>query len=216
MHDFVYSLDSAAPCRADWNPVTKQFVAPDDLFIRNGEFVLPHRLWSLAAPSVLSALFATLTGGSLSAQADSLAALGGVWIYVEDRTQGRALERLGPPMSSSFSMRVESDAVILTRGHGSGHTNVRVPLDGTVTEVADSNQVERDSGLVYVAQPNGSKPTEFVHTELTPTRAVFANPRHNYPKRIVYLLSAEGVLTATIACTMGGTLRGFEFRREGK
>jgi hypothetical protein len=58
--------------------------------------------------------------------------------------------------------------------------------------------LERDGGLVYVAQPGGATPTEFVLTKLTTTRAVFDNPRHDYPKRIVYELSPEGGLRAAI------------------
>ncbi len=46
------------------------------------------------------------------------------------------------------------------------------------------------------------------------TRAVFDNPRHDYPKRIVYELSAEGGLSATIGFMKGGTPRRFEFKRE--
>ena len=75
--------------------------------------------------------------------------------------------------------------------------------------------VERDGGLVYIAQPDGAAPTEFVLTELSPTRAVFDNPRHDYPKRIVYELSAEGGLSATIGFTKGGSPRRFQFKREG-
>ncbi|MBC8064376.1 MAG: hypothetical protein H7Y17_06070 [Chlorobia bacterium] len=75
--------------------------------------------------------------------------------------------------------------------------------------------VERDGGLVYIAQPNGATPTEFVMTEFSAKKAVFENPRHDYPKRIVYELSAEGGLTATIGYTKGGTPRRFEFKREG-
>ncbi|MGV3616737.1 MAG: DUF6265 family protein [Fimbriimonas sp.] len=75
--------------------------------------------------------------------------------------------------------------------------------------------VERDGGLVYIAQPNGAAPTEFVLTELSTTRAVFDNPRHDYPKRIAYELSAEGGLTASIGFTKGGSPRRFEFKREG-
>ena len=63
----------------------------------------------------------------------------GDWIYVEDRTEGRTLEQLGPPMASSFSMRVEEGAVILN-GHGSGHKDVRVALDGSVTERPDEDK----------------------------------------------------------------------------
>jgi len=74
--------------------------------------------------------------------------------------------------------------------------------------------VERDGGLVYAAQPGGAAPTEFVLTELGTTRAVFENPRHDYPKRIVYELSAEGHLSASIGFAKGGSPRRFEFKRE--
>jgi Domain of unknown function (DUF6265) len=294
----------------------------------------------LATPGILGAPSTALASDARSAQADGLRALDGEWIYVEDRTEGRALEQLAPPMSSKFSMRVEEGAVVLVWGHGGKRGDVRVVLDGSVTEVPDRATgqvaryrgewkdgaltyeidfvrepgkapeglirrefrvtpdglivrfrdsvglyrhtgdialptpakaaigdmawlagawvgtrgaegatsieerwspplggamlavsrtvsrgkmsafeylriVERDGGLVYIAQPNGASPTEFVLTELGPTRAVFDNPRHDYPKRIVYELSAEGHLSATIGFTKGGTPRRFEFKREG-
>ena len=75
--------------------------------------------------------------------------------------------------------------------------------------------VERDGGLVYVAQPGGRPPTEFVLTELDNQRAVFVNPRHSYPQRIVYELSKEGALTASIGFAKG-RIQSYEFKREGK
>ncbi len=75
--------------------------------------------------------------------------------------------------------------------------------------------VERDGGLVYIAQPGGKSPTEFVLTELKKNRAVFLNPRHDFPQRIVYELSKEGVLTTGIGFANGGRLRSSEFKREG-
>jgi hypothetical protein len=57
--------------------------------------------------------------------------------------------------------------------------------------------------------------TEFVLTELDAARAVFDNPRHDYPKRIVYEITPEGGLRATIGYTRGGTPRKFEYKREG-
>lgn len=286
------------------------------------------------------ALFATLDRAW--AQNDERAALHGEWIYVEDRTQGRTLEQLGPPMSTTFALRIEEGAIILVRGHGSGHRDVRIALDGSITEVGDGTKsaryrgawkdgaftyevdfvrqpgqapdglirrefrvtadglvvraasptrhttvsvglyrhaediampvpfragideigwlagawvgtrgsgssieerwspprggamlavsrtvsrermtafeylriVERDGGLVYVAQPGGGAPTEFVLTDLSATHAVFDNPRHDYPKRIVYELEGEVGLTATIGFMKGGTPRRFEFERE--
>jgi len=310
-----------------------------------GDSAMQLRTWPATALALLAILGAALASNALSAQPDGLRALDGEWIYIEDKTEGRTLEQLGPPMSSKFSMRIEEGAVILN-GHGSGHRDVRIALDGSITEVVEANKrvvryhgawkdgtfeyevaferapgapdgiglirrkfrmttdgmlvsvvvdppagkesvglyrhaqdivlpapakaaigdlswlagawvgtrssgssieerwspplggamlavsrtvntsgkmvafeylriVERDSGLVYIAQPGGKTPTEFVLTELSPTRAVFDNPRHDYPKRIVYEVSAEGGLSATIGFAKGGTPRRFEFKREG-
>ena len=44
---------------------------------------------------------------------------------------------------------------------------------------------------------------------------MFDNPRHDYPKRIVYELTGEVGLSATIGFMKGGTPRRFEFEREG-
>ena len=304
-----------------------------------------------AAPSTPSA------PAAVQAKPEGIRALGGEWIYVEDRTEGQPLERLGPPMASKFSMRVEEagggDAVILN-GHGSGHRDVRVALDGSPTDVTEQGKrvvryrgswkdgvfeyevdfgrepgkpgigmirrrfqltpeglvvrvavdppaggggsesvglyrhaedipmptpakaaiadvawiagawvgtrssgssieerwspplggamlavsrtvnnsgkmvafeylriVEREGGLVYTAQPGGAPKTEFVLTEFGATeaggkRAVFDNPRHDYPKRIVYELSADGKLTATTGYMKGGTPRRYEFTRESQ
>ena len=303
-----------------------------------GDRIVPVRV-------VLALVAVLMTFGTASLRADELSALDGEWVYVEDRTEGRELEQMGPPMSAKFSMRSEAGAVVLVSGHGSGHKDVRVALDGTITEVAGENAVtrytgswaegafkyqtetvrepdsgktsvirrefrttgdgllvtvavgspvigesvglyrhaedipmptpapatiadlgwlsgawvgtrgasgttsieerwgpplggamlatsrtvsrgkmsgfeflrivERDGGLVYVAQPGGAKATEFVCTELNAKRAVFDNPRHDYPKRIVYELSAEGGLSATIGQLKGGTPRRFDFKAEG-
>jgi len=293
------------------------------------------------------ATLAALTSSAQSTQTNELKALDGEWIFVEDRTKDQPLERMGPPMSSTFLLRIEEGAVILNN-HGSGHRNVRVALDSSITEVTETNRVaryrgawkdgtfeykveflrgpdkvpdgsihwirrsfrmtpdglivrvtyepssgteavglyrhaqdiplptpakatigdlswlagawvgkrssgssieerwspplggamlavsrtvntrgkmnafeylrivERDGGLIYIAQPGGAKATEFVLTELTKTRAVFDNPRHDYPKRIRYELSPEGVLSATVGYAKGGTPGRFEFKREGK
>lgn len=298
--------------------------------------------WLAVTLATVGTLSMLMPSHAHARQSDELRALDGEWIFVEDRTEGRSLEQLSPPMASKFSMQVEEGAVVLN-GHGSGHRDVRVAIDKTVTEIKEPKTisrylgtwkdgafeyevaferlagtpegirkirrtfrmvkdgllvsvlvepsgnesvglyrhaediempalakstiadlswlagawigkrstgssieerwspplggamlatsrsvntsgkmfafeylriVERDGGLVYVAQPGGKLPTEFVLTEVSPSRAVFENPRHDYPKRIVYELSSEGELKATIGFTKGGTPMRYEFKRE--
>jgi len=59
--------------------------------------------------------------------------------------------------------------------------------------------VERDGGLVYIAQPNGRPPTEFVLTTLSAQAATFENPAHDFPKMIRYTLKPDGTLEARVS-----------------
>lgn len=52
-----------------------------------------------------------------------------------------------------------------------------------------------DDGIAYIAQPGGRAPTSFKLVESKPGRVVFANPEHDFPKRIVYELR-DGKLCA--------------------
>lgn len=124
--------------------------------------------------------------------------LAGAW--VGKRSSGSSIEeRWSPPLGGAMLAVSRS---VNTSGKMSAFEYLRI--------------LERDGGLIYIAQPGGKAPTEFVLSESSPTRAVFENPRHDYPKRIVYELSAAGDLSATIGFSKGGTPRRFEFKREDK
>ena len=56
---------------------------------------------------------------------------------------------------------------------------------------------ETKDGIVYFAQPGGRPATEFTLTESSDGRAVFENPRHDFPQRIIYTLQ-EGRLCARV------------------
>ena len=297
----------------------------------------------LTRPAATLLLYTTLAAFSASndclGQEGDLNSLDGEWLYVEDRTEGRASEKQQPPMSVKFTLKVEKDAVVMVRSNG----NERIALDGSVIEKAGTTStsryrgewkdgvleydietyrasdnsrvsvirrkfnvtpdgmlvhvvvgeppvldsvalyrhpqdiampesakaavvdlewlagawvgtrgrssieerwgpplggamlgvsrtvsrekmsafeylriVERDGGLVYIAQPGGRTPTEFVLTQLDGQRAVFDNPRHDFPQRIVYERSDDGALTAAIGFINGGNPTKFEFKREEK
>jgi uncharacterized protein DUF6265 len=58
---------------------------------------------------------------------------------------------------------------------------------------------QRAGDIYYVAHPKARYPgTEFKLTRLTAQEAVFENPAHDFPKRIIYRKGADGSLTASI------------------
>jgi hypothetical protein len=57
----------------------------------------------------------------------------------------------------------------------------------------------RGADIYYVAHPKARTPgTDFKLTRLTAQEAVFENPAHDFPKRIIYRKNADGSLTARI------------------
>lgn len=57
----------------------------------------------------------------------------------------------------------------------------------------------RGADIYYVAHPKARTPgTDFKLTRLTAQEAVFENPAHDFPKRIIYRKNADGALTARV------------------
>jgi hypothetical protein len=72
--------------------------------------------------------------------------------------------------------------------------------------------VEKDGGLVYIAQPEGRAATEFALTAVSATSATFENRGHDFPKVIRYTRRDDGGLEARVSD--GGTkVETFVFRR---
>jgi hypothetical protein len=69
----------------------------------------------------------------------------------------------------------------------------RTLRDGRMIEFEYLRLVQRDNGLVYVAQPGGRPPTEFRLTAFDRHTATFENPRHDFPKRLVYRRHDDGL-----------------------
>ena len=54
-----------------------------------------------------------------------------------------------------------------------------------------------NGGFVYEANPSGQQPTAFPATTISADRAVFENPAHDYPRRIVYERKGDSALIAS-------------------
>jgi hypothetical protein len=73
---------------------------------------------------------------------------------------------------------------------------------------------QRADGIYYVAHPKARCPgTDFKLTKASATEAVFENPQHDFPKRIIYRKTADDLLTASIDAGEGSKAMSFAFRR---
>ena len=72
---------------------------------------------------------------------------------------------------------------------------------------------QRADGIYYVAHPKARCPgTDFKLTRSSATEAVFENPQHDFPKRIIYRKTDEG-LTASIDAGEGSKAISFVFKK---
>ena len=73
---------------------------------------------------------------------------------------------------------------------------------------------QRADGIYYVAHPKARCPgTDFKLTRASATEAVFENPQHDFPKRIIYRKTADDSLTASIDSGEGTKSMSFAFRK---
>jgi hypothetical protein len=72
------------------------------------------------------------------------------------------------------------------------------------------------AGIVYFASPRGAPPTPFPMAEQGVERIVFANPAHDFPKRIIYRLTMDGSLNARVEGTVKGKTTSEEWTWRGQ
>jgi hypothetical protein len=86
----------------------------------------------------------------------------------------------------------------------------RTVNDGKTTEWEFLIIREGAGGLEYVAKPSRQPEATFTSTRVTANEAVFENPAHDFPKKIVYARAGD-TLTAAIEGPMQGQTRRIEF-----
>ena len=71
---------------------------------------------------------------------------------------------------------------------------------------------QRGDDVYYVANLNANCPqTDFKLTRLSDQEAVFENPEHDYPKRVIYRKNAAGSLVASIDAGEGTKSQNFSY-----
>jgi hypothetical protein len=127
-----------------------------------------------------SSLGAAPPPGDLSA----LAFLTGAWGGVED---GVAAEEVWIAPAGGSMLAIHRD---VSGGRTVGFEYLRIEAGS--------------DGVTYWASPEGKPATPFRLVESAPNRAVFENPDHVYPRRVLYWLGEDGSLRARIEGTLGG------------
>ncbi len=71
----------------------------------------------------------------------------------------------------------------------------------------------RGGEIYYVAHPKARCPgTDFKLTSLSAQAAIFENPQHDFPKRVIYRKNPDGTLTASIDGGEGTKSQSFQYQ----
>jgi uncharacterized protein DUF6265 len=70
---------------------------------------------------------------------------------------------------------------------------------------------ENDGTIYYVAKPSGQAEARFKLIQLQNKEAIFENPQHDFPQRIIYRLQPDGSLFARVEATANGKTRGLDY-----
>lgn len=65
--------------------------------------------------------------------------------------------------------------------------------------------------LAYIAIPSGQATTTFALVQASANHAVFENPAHDFPQRVIYRRDGETILNARIEATVNGKAKGIDF-----
>ncbi|MES2304558.1 MAG: DUF6265 family protein [Gemmatimonadota bacterium] len=83
---------------------------------------------------------------------------------------------------------------------------------GNVVRSWEQLRIEVLNGkAAYVSQPSGQTLASFPATYVSDTMAVFENPQHDFPTKIIYRKAGADSLRARIEGPQGGTTRGIDF-----
>lgn len=83
--------------------------------------------------------------------------------------------------------------------------------DGRMTEFEFLRIHEKDGEIFYTAKPSRQPEASFKLISLKEREAVFENPTHDFPQRIIYRRTSDQALVARIEGAMNGQQRGVDF-----
>jgi len=70
---------------------------------------------------------------------------------------------------------------------------------------------DKDGSIYYVAKPSGQAEASFRLVSFKNKEAIFENPQHDFPRRIIYRQQPDGSLFARVEATDKGETRGLDY-----
>lgn len=70
---------------------------------------------------------------------------------------------------------------------------------------------DKEGSIYYVAKPSGQAEASFKLVKWENKEAVFENPQHDFPQRVIYRLQPDGSLFARVEATANGKTRGLDY-----
>ncbi len=139
-----------------------------------------HRRSTVLVVTIAALVFPGVTPGRAAAAAELPRWIAGCW------SGNRGAERFTERWAVA-----DNDTLL-----GVAHT----VTGATVSAFEFLRIVVRGDRLVYIAQPGGAPPTEFTAApaDQSPSAITFANPQHDFPKRVGYRMPGVEALTAWI------------------
>jgi hypothetical protein len=87
----------------------------------------------------------------------------------------------------------------------------RTVAKGRIVEYEFMQIRAQEGKVVYIAKPSGQPEATFTATTIGPREAIFENPAHDFPQRVIYRLQADGSIAARVEGTRNGQARGIDF-----
>jgi hypothetical protein len=87
----------------------------------------------------------------------------------------------------------------------------RTVRDGKLREYEFTRIAETDGSLAFIAKPSGQDEATFPLKSLTPTEAVFENPAHDFPQRVIYRRAGTDAIAARIEGDIGDQAKAVDF-----
>lgn len=87
----------------------------------------------------------------------------------------------------------------------------RTVADGQTVAYEYMQIQRREDGLFFIAMPSRQQEAEFKAVKRGKTEVVFENADHDFPQRIIYRLTEEGALAASIEGVSSGQWKKIDF-----